>query len=154
MNRTRIFALLSVFAVSAMALGKEINNKNRGAAEELRKLDNIVLNAEKGRDVRLLEDFFAPSYLLILPSGEVYTKEKWLGLLKSPDHPVIEAINVANIQVHVFGDVAVVTDTTTVRSHDSKGQVSGGTFSVLRVMLKRRGKWQVAGVELSALESK
>jgi Domain of unknown function (DUF4440) len=147
MNRARILALLGVFAVSAMALGQEINNTS--VAEELRKLDNLVLTAEKDRDVRLLEDFFAPTYRLILANGEVYTKEQWLGLLKSPDHPVIEAINARNIHVHVFGDVAVINDTTTVRSHDSKGKDSGGTFSVLRVMLKQHGKWRVAGVELS-----
>jgi ketosteroid isomerase-like protein len=148
-----MLVVVGILAVSSMALRQEINKKGADTAEELRRLDHKALEAEKSLDVASLDRIFAPSYVLVLPNGVVYTKEKWLGILKSPEHPVIKAVDPEDIHVHLFGDLAILTDTTTLRSLDGKGQESVGAYRVFRVMLKQEGAWRVAAVELTQIKS-
>ena len=152
MTCAQMFALAGILTFSSMVLGQEINNKDGTTAEELKRLDHAVLDAEKSLNVSLLEEMFAPNYVLVMPNGVVYTKEKWLGILKSPDHPVIEVVDPEDIHVHIFEDLAILTDTTTLRSRDSKGQESAGVFRVFRVVLKQKGRWRIAAVELTPLK--
>jgi ketosteroid isomerase-like protein len=153
MIRALMLVLSAVLAVSSIVLSQETVKKGADTAEELMQLDHQVLDAEKSLNVALLDQLFAPSYVLVLPDGVAYTKEQWLGILKGPDHPIIEVVVPEDIHVHLFGDVAILTDTTTLRSRDRKGQRSGGTFRVFRVMLKQQGKWRVAAVELTPVKS-
>jgi len=152
MTCAQMVALAGILTFSSMALGQETNDKDGTTAEELKRLDHAVLDAEKSLNVSLLEDMFAPNYVLVMPNGVVYTKEKWLGILKSPDHPVIEVVDPEDIHVHIFEDLAILTDTTTLRSRDSKGQESAGVFRVFRVVLKQKGRWRIAAVELTPLK--
>jgi hypothetical protein len=153
MTCAQMFALAGILTFWSTALGQEINDKGGAAQAELIRLDHAVLNAEKTLNVSLLEDMFAPSYVLVMPNGLVYTKEKWLGILKSPDHPVIEVVEPKDIHVHIFDDLAILTDTTTLRSRDSKGQESAGVFRVFRVALKQKGSWRIAAVELTPVKA-
>jgi ketosteroid isomerase-like protein len=153
MMRGHMLVVVGILAVSSMALRQEINKKGADTAEELRRLDHKALEAEKSLDVASLDRIFAPSYVLVMPNGVVYTKEKWLGILKSPEHPVIKAVDPEDIHVHLFGDLAILTDTTTLRSLDGKGQESVGAYRVFRVMLKQEGAWRVAAVELTQIKS-
>lgn len=157
MTHIRIMLLAGLVSVSSLAPGQETASRSgKGSQAALDKqfteIDHKWMNAERNLDIPFIEEFFAPSYLLVLPDGEVYTREKWVGILKSPDHPVFEVLEPKDVHAHVFGDVAILTDTTTVKSHDSKGQESGGTFRVFRVLLKQQGKWRAAGVEMTPLE--
>jgi ketosteroid isomerase-like protein len=152
MTSAQMFALAGILTLWSTALGQEINNKGGTTQEELIRLDHAVLDAEKSLNVSFLEDIFAPNYVLVMPNGLVYTKEKWLGILKSPDHPVIEVVEPKDVRVHIFGDLAILTDTTTLRSRDSKGQESAGVFRVFRVAFKQKGKWRIAAVELTPMK--
>jgi hypothetical protein len=149
MIRVNVVAFVLALMVLPLAFGQDPIKHGLDTQEELKRLDHEVLQAEKNLNLPLLEQLFAPSYTLTLPSGERHDRETWLGILKGPDHPIIESIDATNIQVHLFGDIAVLTDTTTLRSHDSKGQEFNGTFSVLRLMLRQNGKWRVGGVDMS-----
>jgi ketosteroid isomerase-like protein len=159
-TRIRIMLLMGLISVSSLAPapGQETGSRTRkmdqaALDKQFAAIDQKWMDAEKNLDIPFIEEFFAPSYLLVLPNGEMYTREKWIGILKSPDHPVFEVLEPRDVHAHVFGDVAILTDTTTVKSHDSQGKESGGTYRVFRVLLKQQGKWRAAGVEMTPPES-
>jgi ketosteroid isomerase-like protein len=153
MIRTKKLAFVLAFAVLPAAFGQQLAKADANTVEALKQFDNRVLQAEKARDVAALERYFAPTYTLTFPNGEKHDKMNWLQILEGPDHPVIESIIAANIHVYLFGDIAIVRDTTTVKSHDSKGQDTSGTFHVLRLMLRQHGMWRVGGVVMSPMNS-
>ena len=75
----------------------------------------------------------------MLANGQSYTKKEWLGILRGPDRPTLQVLDPENIQVHVFGNVAILTDHTTIKGHDSKGNSMDGEFNVFRVVIKKNG---------------
>src|ERR1035437_5940652 len=85
--------------------------------EELKKLDHKWLDAEKRLDIAYCEKFFADSYVLVFPNGEAYPKKQWLDILRGPDHPTITFLDPEDIKVHLHGNVAILTDHTTLKGH-------------------------------------
>jgi len=112
-------------------------------------LDHKWLDSEKKGDLAYLEKFFAESYVLVLANGQSYSKKEWLGILKGPDHPTLLTLEPENIKVHVFGNVAILTDHTTVKGHDAKGNSLDGEFNVFRVVIKQNGMWRATGVVMN-----
>ena len=51
-------------------------------------------------------------------------------------------------------NVAILTDHTTVKGHDSKGARLDGEFNVFRVVIKKNGSWQATGVVMNADKTK
>lgn len=112
-------------------------------------LDHKWLDSEKNGDLAYLEKFFADSYVLVLADGQSFTKKEWLAVLKGPDRPTLLTLNPENIQVHVFGNVAILTDHTTIKGHDAKGNSLDGEFNVFRVVIKQNGMWRATGVVMN-----
>jgi ketosteroid isomerase-like protein len=123
-----------------------------GAGEELKQLDRKWLDAERRYDVAYCEKFFSDSYVLVLADGQMLTKTQWLGILGSAaDRPTLEVLNPDDIQVHLFGNVAILTDHTTIKGHDSKGNSMDGQYRVFRVVIKENGSWRAAGVVMNKI---
>jgi ketosteroid isomerase-like protein len=112
-------------------------------------LDHKWLDSERTGNLDYLEKFFADSYVLVLANGQSYTKKEWLGILRSADRPTLLVLDPENIKVHVFGNVAILTDHTTVKGHDSKGNSLDGEFNVFRVVIKQDGNWRATGVVMN-----
>jgi len=142
-------ALLLSLICSPLALGQSKNAGLTGGAEDWAALDHKWLDSEKNGDLDYLEKFFADSYVLVLANGQTYTKKEWLGILKGPDRPTLLMINPENVQAHVFGNVAILTDNTTIKGHDSKGNSLDGEFNVFRVVIKQNGMWRATGVVMN-----
>ena len=117
--------------------------------EDWSALDHKWLDSERTGDLDYLQKFFADSYVLVMANGQMYTKKEWLAVLKAPDHPTIVSLNPENIQAHVFGNVAILTDHTTVKGHDAKGNSLDGVFNVFRVVIKQNGVWHATGVVMN-----
>lgn len=117
-------------------------------------LDHKWLDSEKNGDLAFLEKFFADSYVLVLANGQSYTKKEWLGILRGPDRPTIEFLDPQNIQAHVFGNVAILTDHTTLKGHDAKGNRMDGEFNVFRVVIRQNGMWRATGVVMNQDQTK
>jgi hypothetical protein len=45
--------------------------------------------------------------------------------------------------------VAILTDHTTIKGHDSKGNSLDGEFNVFRVVIKKNGAWLATGVVMN-----
>jgi ketosteroid isomerase-like protein len=118
-------------------------------AVDWKALDHKWLDSERTGDLDYLEKFFADSYVLVLANGQIYTKKEWLGILRSADRPTLLMLDPENIKVHVFGNVAILTDHTTIKGHDSKGNSLDGEFNVFRVVIKQDGSWKATGVVMN-----
>jgi ketosteroid isomerase-like protein len=140
-------ALILSLATSTFAQTKKAATPE--SAVDWKALDHKWLDSEKNGDLDYLEKFFADSYVLVLPNGQSYTKKEWLGILRGADKPTIEFLNPENIQVHNFGNVAILTDHTTVKGHDAKGNSLDGEFNVFRVVIKQNGMWKATGVVMN-----
>ncbi len=147
---TAIAAIL-MFAPLAFAQTKAGSSAEE---EELKKLDHKWLDAEKRLDIAYCEKFFADSYVLVFPNGEAYPKKQWLDILRRPDHPTITFLDPEDIKVHLHNNVAIITDHTTLKGHDSKGNSMDGEFNVFRVLIKKNGMWQATGVVMNAIAAK
>ena len=121
MKCAQVLILIAMMAGSQAAFGQAAGKKDGDVVEQLKQFDHDWLDAEKRDDVAYCEKRFAESYVLVVTGGKMYTKSEWLGVLKSPDHPVIELIDPEDIQVHLHGNMAILIDRTTLKGHDSKG---------------------------------
>ena len=148
------FVLLCVLALAPVARAQAKSGTRANVIDELKKLDHKWLEAERTRNVAYYRKFFAPSYVLVLASGKMYTKDEWLAELSGPDHATLQAIYPHDIKVHLYKNVAILTDHTTIRGHDSKGNSMNGEFVVFRVLIKQDGAWRATGVVMNRLQAK
>ena len=154
MKRIHLGILMGIVMFAPVAKAQSKSTAPATVEEELKKLDHKWLDSERTGDLDYCEKFFADSYVLVLANGTMYTKAEWLGILRGPDRPTIEVLDPTNIQVHVFGNVAILTDHTTLKGHDSKGARLDGEFNVFRVVIKKNGSWQATGVVMNEDKTK
>jgi|SRR5665213_984658 len=150
MRKTYLGILTLILSFAPLAFGQTKSVAAPDAAVDWKALDHKWLDSEKTGDLDYLEKFFADSYVLVLADGKTYTKKEWLGILRGADRPTLLTLDPENIQVHVFGNVAILTDHTTIKGHDSKGNSMDGEFNVFRVVTKQNGKWLATGVVMNA----
>jgi ketosteroid isomerase-like protein len=154
MKRIHLGILMGIVMFAQVAKAQSKSSAPGAVEEELKKLDRKWLDSERTGDLDYCEKFFADSYVLVLANGTMYTKAEWLGILRGPDRPTLEVLDPTNIQVHVFGNVAILTDHTTLKGHDSKGARLDGEFNVFRVVIKKNGNWQATGVVMNEDKTK
>ena len=147
-----ILTLGLLCAPLAFAQTKAVESATGG--EDWSALDHKWLDSERTGDLAYLDKFFADSYVLVLANGQSYTKKEWLGILKGPDRPTLLTLHPENIKAHVFGNVAILTDHTTIKGHDAKGNSMDGEYNVFRVVIKQNGSWRATGVVMNQDASK
>ena len=149
MRKIKIGVSILLLTLTSVAFGQTKSALTPSPAVDWKALDHKWLDSEKNGDLDYLEKFFADSYVLVLSNGQSYTKKEWLGILRGADKPTIQFINPENIQVHNFGNVAILTDHTTIKGHDAKGNSLDGEFNVFRVVIKQDGIWKATGVVMN-----
>jgi len=149
MRQILVGALALILSFAPLAFGQAKSAAAPAGGEDWKALDHKWLDSERTGDLDYLEKFFADSYVLVLANGQTYTKKEWLGILRGPDRPTLLVLDPENIQVHVFGNVAILTDHTTIKGHDSKGKSMDGEFNVFRVVIKQKGSWRATGVVMN-----
>ena len=154
MRHIKVGVLVALISLAPFAKAQVKTRPPAAVEEELKKLDHKWLDSERTGDLDYCEKFFADSYVLVLTNGQTYTKAQWLGILRGPERPTLEALDPADIQVHLFGNVAILTDHTTIKGHDSKGVRMDGEYNVFRVVIKQNGSWRATGVVMNQVASK
>ncbi|HXP81559.1 MAG TPA: nuclear transport factor 2 family protein [Verrucomicrobiae bacterium] len=150
MRKIHVGTLALILSFAPLAFGQAKSAATpAGGGEDWKALDHKWLDSERTGDMDYLEKFFADSYVLVLANGQSYAKKEWLGILRSADRPTLLLLDPENIQVHVFGNVAILTDHTTIKGHDSKGNSLDGEFNVFRVVIKQNGSWRATGVVMN-----
>jgi ketosteroid isomerase-like protein len=149
MRKFQLGILALTLSLAPLAFAQTKSAATPAAAVDWKTMDHKWLDSERTGDLDYLEKFFADSYVLVLANGQSYTKKEWLGILRSADRPTLLLLDPENIQVHVFGNVAILTDHTTIKGHDSKGNSLDGEFNVFRVVIKQNGIWKATGVVMN-----
>jgi ketosteroid isomerase-like protein len=154
MKRVRLSVLVAMMVFAPLARAQVKSTAPATIEEELKKLDHKWLDSERTGDLDYCEKFFADSYVLVLTNGKTYTKTQWLGILRGPERPTLEVLDPTDIKVHLFGNVAILTDHTTIKGHDSKGVRMDGEYNVFRVVIKQNGSWRATGVVMNQVGTK
>ena len=154
MKHVRLSVLVAMMAFAPLAIAQVKSTAPATIEEELKKLDHKWLDSERTGDLDYCEKFFADSYVLVLTNGKTYTKTQWLGILRGPERPTLEVLDPTDIKVHLFGNVAILTDHTTIKGHDSKGVRMDGEYNVFRVVIKQNGSWRATGVVMNQVTTK
>jgi ketosteroid isomerase-like protein len=154
MRRFPMAVIAAILAFAPLAGAQTKAGSTAAVEAQLKKFDHDWLDAEKRLDVAYCEKYFADGYVLVFPNGQAYTKKEWLDILRGPDHPTITFLDPQDIKVHLFGNVAILTDHTTLKGHDSKGGSMDGEFNVFRVVTKQNGVWLASGVVMNAIAAK
>ena len=149
MRKIYVGTLGLILSFAPTAFGQAKSPAAPDSEVDWKALDHKWLDSERTGDLDYLEKFFADSYVLVRADGQTYTKKEWLGILRGPDRPTLLTLDPENIQVHVFGNVAILTDHTTIKGHDSKGKSMDGEYNVFRVVIKQNGMWRAAGVVMN-----
>jgi ketosteroid isomerase-like protein len=150
MRQIQVGALAVIVTFAPLVHSQTKSAATPAGGEDWKALDHKWLDSERTGDLDYLEKFFADSYVLVLANGQTYMKKEWLGILRGPDRPTLLKLDPENIQVHVFGNVAILTDHTTIKGHDSKGNSLDGEFNVFRVVVKQNGNWRATGVVMNS----
>ena len=114
-----------------------------------------VISAVKGyeaaiisEDTTSLKKIWADDYTFINPQGGIVTKEQRLDNLRSGATSIVEGVNQREIVVHVYGDMAVVTQLFTLRGTFS-GVVTDQEVRGSFTWIKRAGRWQLVFNEIT-----
>jgi ketosteroid isomerase-like protein len=141
----RILVMVGVIITGAsLFLGQTKIRKaaSSGNAEEaVRRLHSDLVQAQLTSDVVALDRIWADEHTFTNPLGIVQTKAERLGEIKSGDR-TLESFSIADVQVRVYGNTAVVTSHATLKGrrqgHDISGQYRG-----IDVYVNKQGRWQV-----------
>ena len=149
MTRTYGFTAAIVFLIAsgAVALGqapKKSAATREDVAATIAIMDHIWLDAAHNRDAGTLNWLFADDFVEVHPGGFIVNKQQQIDQIMDPQRTLNE-LHPDDIQVrYVSPDVAVLTDTTTIKG-SSGGVTYNGPQRVIRVFVKQHGRWRAAG---------
>jgi Domain of unknown function (DUF4440) len=140
-------ALIAICAaVSVPASAKPASSR----ADEVLKTDDARIRARAAGDAATLSRIYAVDYSLITAEGVVRTRQDQLGELRSGKLHFAPLVPVER-KVRMFGDVALVV------SRDPagivrNGQQIGGDLRMVRVYVRRAGRWQLVSAQATRVQ--
>src|SRR6266536_3735362 len=140
--RPALFIAVLVLTVAPMGVGQEqsARGSHRTSVEEtIRKLDRERIQAQIEADAVALDRIYADDFIGIGPSGTVRTKTQVISDFTSGDLK-FQSITTDNVQVRVYGDMAVEIGRSTMIGQD-KGQTVPRDTRFTRVWVKQQGRW-------------
>ncbi len=162
MRCTRVLTVCMMAALSLPALGQDKNEKIAVTPALEKELFAIELKWMKAEFDKKMDgpdsmgELWTDEFFDVLPGGTVVNKQEMMDLMGKtdrqpgtgafPDHFKLRA---------VYGNVALATDHTVIKGVDAKGNiVVVREMGVLRMFVKEKGKWKVAGAGLVPIVSK
>lgn len=147
--------ILLIVASGAVALGqapKKPVEAGEDVASTVAILDHVWLDAAHNHDGDTAAWLFANNFVEIHPGGILVSKQQQVDMIKNTQLGDL-AIQSSDIQVrYASPDVAVLTDTTTIRG--KQGETSyDGQYRVMRVFAKLQGRWRAAGAGIARISA-
>jgi uncharacterized protein (TIGR02246 family) len=144
---------LLIIAAGAVALG-QAPKKSATAGEDVAStvaiLDHVWLDAAHNHDGDTAAWLFADDFVEIHPGGFLVNKQQQVNMIANTKLGDL-AIQSSDIEVrYASPDVAVLTDTTTIRGTQGETNYSG-QYRVMRVFVKQNGRWRAAGAGLARI---
>jgi uncharacterized protein (TIGR02246 family) len=140
LRRAILMTLISV-TLSVPASSRPMSSRTA----EVLKTDNARIQARASGDLQTLSRIYADDYVLITAEGDVRFKQDQIGELKSGKLHFAPLVPVER-RVRLFGNVALVV------SRDPagivrNGQQIGGDLRMVRVYVRREGRWQLVSAQ-------
>ena len=101
-------------------------------------------------------EMWTDQFVDVLPSGQVVNKEEMMDMMSKGDHKPGTGAHPVDLKIRaIYGNVVLATDHTTILGLDANGKlVPTMEMSVLRMFVKEKGKWRVAGAGLVPIPAK
>ena len=116
---------------------------------ELTEFEHAWSDAEVRGDRTKLDTLLTEQFVGVGPRGFLLTKAEWLDRHASGDLKY-RSIEVDEIEVHPYGDAALVTS---VQSQDGSYQAHDirGSFRTSQLMVRDDGQWRLASIQYSPM---
>jgi len=157
-----IFSLLAGFAVPSRALaqGKNFESPNPTALEK--QLYDVELKWMKAEHEKIMDgpnsmgELWTDSFFDVLSSGVVVDKHQMMDMMYKADAKPGTGAFPDTFKVRaIYGNVVLATDHTTIKGMDANGNLfTVREMRVLRMFVKDKGKWRVAGAGLVVIPPK
>jgi ketosteroid isomerase-like protein len=112
---------------------------DQSTVREIVDMERQAREASIRRDAEFSQRTLAEDYVAITPLGQVTTKQDTLSARKSGQLRY-DTIDVSDMVVRVYGDMAVVTARADVKGHQL-GEDFSGPYRYTRVWVRRTGRW-------------
>jgi ketosteroid isomerase-like protein len=119
------------------------------AEQAVRQLHSELVQAQLKNDTVALDRIWADDHTFTNPLGVVQTKAERLREMKSGDRK-LESFSIAEVQVRVYGNTAVVTSHATLKGQ-RQGRDISGQFRGIDVYVNKRGRWQVVAAQATRI---
>lgn len=135
--------LLTVFCVHCAQSGDADHRPPSPEEEAIHKTMDEIVAAEDRNDADALDRLYVPDYTFVTPAGQVWTKARYLQLMRSGD---LKSNSYSRDEetIRVYGNTALVIYRSTA-SGTLKGQSFNSQRRVTTVLLKRDGVWLALG---------
>lgn len=140
-----LFLVSLITSIITFAQKPTGSDSPRVAGEEVRRVQDALIDAYIHRDVTAMDRILADEYTFINDdAGGVANKKQILDSFNSGGDRQIISYKRQDDKVRVYGNVAVLTYR--YQSEETfKGQANGGDLRVARIFVKRDGRWQMVG---------
>lgn len=147
----RLVSIIIIIAFSISSFAQTTNTNAANKAERaVRELERQYRDAVMRQDIAAVGRILADDFIATSSRGEIRDKAKEIDDMRpSPDFKM-EAFNLDDINVRIFGDTAVVTGRSTLQVA-FKGKSGTTLFRYTRVYVKRNGRWQVVAQQLTRM---
>ncbi len=135
-----VVVLAFIVAASALALAQASN-----VEQTIKGLMEQVRQANLKGDAATFDKLLTDDYIWIKGDGTTSTKAEVLENFKSGKLK-LDAVDVSDMKVRVYGDAALVNGTVNVKGHFGDTDISGQSRFV-RVWVKRKGQWQSVSLQ-------
>jgi ketosteroid isomerase-like protein len=156
-NRCAVFLFVALAALPALSAQhvavhpKSImDSGDQTTIKEIVEMERQAKEASIRRDADFSERTLAEDYVAITPLGQVTTKQDTVSARKSRQLRY-DTINVTDMVVRVYGDMAVVTARADVKGHQL-GEDFSGPYRYTRVWVKKTGHWQAVSYQATVTQ--
>jgi len=146
----RVSAVLVASLMIPPALWGQASPPQRSTAEqEVRALQDQLINAYKQRDLTALERILADDYTFVESHGRVLRKADLVQNFGSGDR-ILTSYVIDDDHVSLYGDAAVMIYHYRTREK-YRGEDQSGDFRMIRVFVRRNNRWQMVAAQETAI---
>ena len=142
-----------IVAVSPLASGQVTGKqkfRNIKVEQELEKVEEDWANAYVRHDAAPLERILADEFITVGSNGQSHDKTKDIEELKS-DSATYEYSTPYDLDIRVYGDMAVVVGRTKERGHYDSGRQFTNEYRWTDIFVKRQGRWQCIAAQVASI---
>jgi hypothetical protein len=146
-----IACAFSAFTLPARAQQNSPDSAGTAALEkELFAVEQQWLKAEFDKNTAVMGELWTDDFFDVLAGGKVVNKQEMMDLMVKTDRKPGTGAFPDNFKIRaVYGNVVLATDHTIIKGVDANGNiVVVREMAVLRMFVKEKGKWRVAGAGL------